>query len=99
MEDGSVVAERFPEAAVMELARDDSDQMRAHHTHVGQDALKKAEASLPVHSGHFIGEPVLKPERNSPHFRQSIWLHIQFCKRSRIKSIYRRVLNQWPSRV
>ncbi len=38
----------IPEAAVMELVGHDSEQMSAHYTHVGQDALKKAAASLPV---------------------------------------------------
>jgi integrase len=37
-----------PEAAVMELVGHDSEQMSAHYTHVGQDALKKAAAMLPV---------------------------------------------------
>ena len=38
----------IPEAAVMELVGHDSEQMSAHYTHVGQDALKKAAESLPV---------------------------------------------------
>ena len=37
-----------PEAAVMELVGHDSEQMSAQYTHVGQDALKKAAAMLPV---------------------------------------------------
>jgi integrase len=37
-----------PEAAVMELVGHDSEQMSAHYTHVGTEALKKASASLPV---------------------------------------------------
>jgi len=37
-----------PEAAVMELVGHDSEQMSAHYTHVGTEALKKAAASLPV---------------------------------------------------
>jgi len=37
-----------PEAAVMELVGHDSEQMSAHYTHVGQEALRKAAASLPV---------------------------------------------------
>jgi integrase len=36
-----------PEAAVMELVGHDSEQMSAHYTHVGADALKKAASSLP----------------------------------------------------
>ena len=38
----------IPEAAVMELVGHDSEQMSAHYTHVGQDALKRAADSLPV---------------------------------------------------
>jgi integrase len=37
-----------PEAAVMELVGHDSEQMSAHYTHVGREALIKAAASLPV---------------------------------------------------
>ena len=38
----------IPEAAVMELVGHDSEQMSARYTHVGQEALKKAAAALPV---------------------------------------------------
>ena len=37
----------IPEAAVMELVGHDSEQMSAHYTHVGREALEKAAASLP----------------------------------------------------
>ena len=37
----------IPEAAVMELVGHDSEQMSAHYTHVGRDALQRAAASLP----------------------------------------------------
>ena len=37
----------IPEAAVMELVGHDSEQMSAHYTHVGREALTKAAASLP----------------------------------------------------
>jgi len=37
-----------PEAAVMELVGHDSEQMSAHYTHVGHEALKKAAETLPV---------------------------------------------------
>ena len=37
----------IPEAAVMEMVGHDSEQMSAHYTHVGRDALVKAAASLP----------------------------------------------------
>jgi integrase len=36
-----------PEAVVMELVGHDSEQMSAHYTHVGREALEKAAASLP----------------------------------------------------
>ena len=36
-----------PEAAVMELVGHDSEQMSAHYTHVGSDALRKAASYLP----------------------------------------------------
>jgi integrase len=36
-----------PEAAVMEMIGHDSEQMSAHYTHVGQEALAKAAAALP----------------------------------------------------
>jgi integrase len=38
----------IPEAVVMELVGHDSKQMSAHYTHVGQEALSKAAAALPV---------------------------------------------------
>ena len=38
----------IPEASVMELVGHDSEQMSAHYTHVGREALIKAAASLPV---------------------------------------------------
>jgi integrase len=38
----------IPEAVVMELVGHDSEQMSAHYTHVGQEALEKATAALPV---------------------------------------------------
>ncbi len=37
----------IPEAAVMELVGHDSEQMSAHYTHVGREALERAAASLP----------------------------------------------------
>jgi integrase len=37
----------IPEAAVMELVGHDSEQMSAHYTHVGREALEKAAAALP----------------------------------------------------
>src|SRR6266404_1712324 len=37
----------IPEAVVMELVGNDSKQMSAHSTHVGQEALEKATAALP----------------------------------------------------
>lgn len=37
----------IPEAAVMELVGHDSEQMSAHYTHVGREALAKAAAALP----------------------------------------------------
>jgi hypothetical protein len=37
-----------PEAVVMELVGHDSEQMSAHYTHVGREALEKAAASLPT---------------------------------------------------
>ena len=37
----------IPEAAVMEMVGHDSEQMSAHYTHVGREALEKAAASLP----------------------------------------------------
>jgi len=37
----------IPEAAVMEMVGHDSEQMSAHYTHVGKEALAKAAASLP----------------------------------------------------
>jgi integrase len=36
-----------PEAVVMELVGHDSEQMSAHYTHVGREALEKAAATLP----------------------------------------------------
>jgi integrase len=36
-----------PEAVVMEMVGHDSEQMPAHYTHVGREALEKAAASLP----------------------------------------------------
>ena len=36
-----------PEAVVMEMVGHDSEQMSAHYTHVGREALEKAAASLP----------------------------------------------------
>jgi hypothetical protein len=33
---------------VMELVGHDSEQMSAHYTHVGQEALEKATAALPA---------------------------------------------------
>jgi integrase len=36
-----------PEAAVMEMIGHDSEQMSAHYTHVGIEALAKAAAALP----------------------------------------------------
>ena len=36
-----------PEAVVMELVGHDSEQMSAHYTHVGEDALQKAANALP----------------------------------------------------
>ena len=38
----------IPEAAVMELVGHDSEQMSAHYTHVGRDALEKAAGALPA---------------------------------------------------
>jgi integrase len=38
----------IPEAVVMELVGHDSEQMSAHYTHVGREALEKAAASLPI---------------------------------------------------
>jgi integrase len=38
----------IPEAVVMELVGHDSEQMSAHYTHVGQEALEKATAALPA---------------------------------------------------
>lgn len=38
----------IPEAVVMELVGHDSEQMSAHYTHVGQEALAKATAALPA---------------------------------------------------
>ena len=37
----------IPEAAVMELVGHDSEQMSAHYTHVGKEALEKATEALP----------------------------------------------------
>jgi len=37
-----------PEAVVMELVGHDSEQMSAHYTHVGREALEKAAAILPT---------------------------------------------------
>jgi integrase len=37
----------IPEAVVMELVGHDSEQMSAHYTHVGHEALAKAAASIP----------------------------------------------------
>jgi len=37
----------FPQAAVMELVGHDSEQMSAHYTHVGFDALNQAAQALP----------------------------------------------------
>ncbi len=37
----------IPEAAVMELVGHDSEQMSAHYTHVGREALEKAAGALP----------------------------------------------------
>jgi integrase len=37
----------IPEAAVMELVGHDTEQMSAHYTHVGREALEKAAAALP----------------------------------------------------
>jgi integrase len=37
----------IPEASVMELVGHDSEQMSAHYTHVGREALEKAAAALP----------------------------------------------------
>ena len=36
-----------PEAVVMEMVGHDSEQMSAHYTHVGREALEKAASSLP----------------------------------------------------
>jgi integrase len=38
----------IPEAVVMEMIGHDSESMSAHYTHVGQEALEKAAAALPV---------------------------------------------------
>lgn len=38
----------IPEAAVMELVGHDSEQMSAHYTHVGREALEKAAAAIPA---------------------------------------------------
>jgi len=35
-----------PEAVVMEMVGHDSEQMSAHYTHVGREALEKAASSL-----------------------------------------------------
>lgn len=37
----------IPEAAVMELVGHDSEQMSAHYTHVGREALERAAGALP----------------------------------------------------
>jgi integrase len=37
----------IPEAVVMEMVGHDSEQMSAHYTHVGREALEKAAAALP----------------------------------------------------
>jgi integrase len=37
----------IPEAAVMELVGHDSEQMSAHYTHVGREALQRAAGALP----------------------------------------------------
>jgi integrase len=37
-----------PEAVVMELVGHDSEQMSAHYTHVGREALERAAATLPT---------------------------------------------------
>lgn len=37
----------IPEAVVMEMIGHDSEQMSAHYTHVGREALEKAAAALP----------------------------------------------------
>jgi integrase len=36
-----------PAAVVMELVGHDSEQMSAHYTHVGREAMEKAAKSLP----------------------------------------------------
>jgi hypothetical protein len=38
----------IPEAVVTERVGQDSEQMSAHYTHVGQEALEKAIAALPA---------------------------------------------------
>jgi integrase len=37
----------IPEAVVMEMVGHDSEQMSAHYTHVGREAMEKAAAALP----------------------------------------------------
>ena len=37
----------IPEAVVIEMVGHDSEQMSAHYTHVGREALEKAAAALP----------------------------------------------------
>jgi integrase len=38
----------IPESVVMELVGHDSEQMSAHYTHTGEEALRKAAAALPA---------------------------------------------------
>ena len=40
-------SQRIPEAVVMEIVGHDFEQISAHYTHVGREALEKAAAALP----------------------------------------------------